>query len=156
MSLTTQSLLQNKMSHTAEQLNELLQMFDDMTSLNSRGLLGPLLDKSNILVPRNNATIRVTHDDVNQTCISVDLPGVHKSDVNLTYEDDILRWTAHRHDETTQPDGTKIRSVSDFSGMHRLPFVPTGVKGNLAYGVMNLVVTKPEAVSDRVVRVALE
>lgn len=157
MSLTTHSALQNKISRTTQHLNDLLAVFDDMTSLNSRGLLGPLLNESNdrMLLGRSG-TVRVTHDDAKETHLSVDLPGVEKSNVDLGYEDDVLSWSAHRDDETTALDGTKTRTVSDFSGMYRLSFVPTGVKASLENGVMNLVVAKPEPVADRSVKVALE
>lgn len=155
LSKTTQPRLHNEMAHTARHLSDLLQRFDNMMPFQSstHGLLQPFLEESDFNI---NQYMRIVHDDEKETHMKVDMPGVDKSNVDISYEGKKLRWKAHREDETQSEDGTKSKSTVDFSGMYSLPYVPTGLKASLENGTLSMVITKPENLENQAVKVVLE
>lgn len=101
----------------------------------------------------NNSQPIVVHDDEHETHLNIDVPGVVKDNITVTYEGHHLKWEAHRENETQQEDGSKTKSVYDFSGMYHLQYVPTEVNATLNNGVLELIVTKPEETVETVVDV---
>lgn len=145
--------LQTEMSYTANHLSNLLQRFDSIIPVSTNGFLNSFLDHDRF---KNDMGVRVVHDDDKETHLNIDLPGVEKSHVNLTYEGKKLRWKVHRHDEIQLEDGTKKQTTCDLSGMYTLSFVPNNVVATLDNGIMSLVVIKPENLVGQAVTVLLE
>jgi HSP20 family molecular chaperone IbpA len=145
MSLTP--AFRSEVNDTARRVNSLFGQLDSLFTQ------CPVMN-DNSLVQRGVQPL-VVHDDEKETHLRVDVPGVVKDNLKVTYEGRNLRWNAHRENETQQEDGSKSKSVFDFSGMYRLPYTPVGVNATLRDGVLELVVTKPDQPEGTVVDVTV-
>ena len=151
MSLSLPYSLRKDMLTTAQQMNELFHRLDRfMPSVVSD--LFPLNETDGSTV-RRDTYIRVTHEDDKELHLSMEMPGVNKDNLKVEYSGKTIRWTAHNESEKVSEDGSKTKSVHDFSGMYRLPFTPNRVTAQLKNGVLGLVVSKPEVAEDAPVSV---
>lgn len=137
----------NEVAQTVNNMHKLLHEFD---------MLMPSVFGNSGSVFQHGPSVRVVHEDDKELQLCVDLPGVDKAHVDLSYAGKTLKWSAHREDETQLENGAKTKSVVDFNGMRNLSFVPTGVKAVLDNGIMTIVVGKPETFENNLVKVKLE
>lgn len=128
----------SEMADTIKRFNILSQQFDNMWNYPYNSIESSNMSKSSQPV--------VVHDDDKETHIHVEVPGVNKDNIHVSFEGRNLKWNAHRESNIQHEDGSKSMSMYDFSGMYGLPYTPIGVNATLRNnGMLELVVYKPES-----------
>ncbi len=155
------SHIMNEMSDMAKMMQKISSKWNSINSINSE-----LSDENenthdtgdehskNSMVTRKSV-VTVTNDDANETKLQIELPGVLKDNVKVSFKKKTIMWSAHRQHEEQNHNG-KSKFSFDFSGNYLLPYEPLEVKANLTDGMLNLTVKKPALTDDVPVNVQLE
>jgi HSP20 family protein len=120
-----------------------------------------LLDESVGLAPATNSDWMPAADvreDQDRYRVTVDLPGMTKEDVELTYESDVLTITGERKSELEKSDGRLHRSEVSYGKFVRALRFPGDVKhqeidANFKNGVLEISLPKAEEARVRKIEV---
>jgi len=94
----------------------------------------------------------------NETIVSMEVPGVEKSDIKVSFERNILTVLAERKAPTTQDQGRVVlqeRGLQSYRRALRIQHAvePGAIKANLEHGILRITLPKAEAAKPRVVEV---
>ena len=98
------------------------------------------------------------HEETDAYVVTADLPGIQKSDVKVTVDDNVLSLTGERKfEERAEQDGyrRRERSYGKFSRRFRLPRRVDAAKVDATFkdGVLEVRVAKSEAAKSRTIKI---
>lgn len=97
-------------------------------------------------------------EEKNQFIILVDLPGVDKSDVNISMENNIITIKGHRFDENKEGKHNYFRAERVKGNFYRRFTLPDTVDGSkieakMQKGVLELAIPKKEVAQPRLIKI---